>query len=496
MAALPCLLVSCASNKPIATAPIATAPIASSQTGAVQSDTASQWRGARVQIDVLVIGGTPSGVAAALAASRHGAKVLLVEPRDALGGDIAFAMLNMFDVPMRPNGTSSAATGIFGEFYRPLGIGFDIKKARALFEAKVVAQPNITLWKRARVAQVWKNGARVTGALIEAAPGTLNSALLAAQVGVRAKVVIDATNDADVAADVAARAGAKYFIGREAGGFDTKQQSVSLLFSVAGADWKAMTRYVKSVRTMPAANRIGQEYASDVAPTTSKEVAASVSNVAPRKLVAHRLGGADGNYIWERGEAVKTYVPRGANVMALSVNFGRQSDGKVVLNTLNAVGVNGLNFRDKERARRAMIAELPFFIAHLRRSMSGLEKIRLVKIAPELYVRETRHVRGFYELQVADIRGGRKFPDRVALASYPLDLHPYLKGQTNPFAPKRFEYSIPLRSLVPRSVDGLFVASRCISASYEAAGSARVIPITMAEGEACGVAAALAAKNN
>ncbi len=456
------------------------------------SDIGSRWRGARVQTDVLVVGGTPAGVASALAASRRGAKVLLVEPRAALGGDIVFAMLNMFDVPMRPNGTSSAATGIFGEFYRPLGIGFDISKARALFEAKIAAQPNITLWKRARVAQIWKNGTRVTGAVIEAAPGAPNPDLPAPQVGVEAKIIIDATNDADVAA----RAGARYFVGREAGGYDSKQQSVSLLFAVKGANWKKLSAYVKGVQTMPAAQRIGQEYASDVAPTTSKEVAASVTNTTPRKPVVHRLGGVDGNYIWERGEAVKSYVPRYSNIMALSVNFGRQSDGTVVLNTLNAVGVNGLDFKDKERARRQMTAELPFFIAHLRRSMPGLEKIRLVKIAPELYVRETRHVRGFYDLQVADIRTGKKFPDRVALASYPLDLHPYFKGQINPFGPKRFEYSIPLRSLVPRWIDGLFVASRCLSASYQAAGSARVIPITMASGEACGVAAALAAKNN
>jgi hypothetical protein len=182
--------------------------------------------------------------------------------------------------------------------------------------------------------------------------------------------------------------------------------------------------------------------------------------------------------------------------MALSVNFGHQSDGTVVLNTLNAVGVNGLDFADKERARQEMITEIPFFIAHLRRSMPGLENIGLAKVAPELYIRETRHLRGFYELQVADVRGNRKFPDRVALASYPLDLHPYEIGGANPYGPGRYEYTIPLRSLVPRWIDGLFVASRCISASYEAAGSARVIPITMASGEACGVAAALGARYN
>jgi ribulose 1,5-bisphosphate synthetase/thiazole synthase len=448
-----------------------------------------------IKTDVLVVGGTPTGVAAALAAGRRGAKVLLVEPRDALGGDIVFAMLNMFDVPMRPDGTSSAATGIFGEFFKPLGIGFDISKARALFEAKVAEQPNITVWKRTRVAEVWKTksngGIQVTGAVVESEPGAPNPDLPAPQVGVQAKVVIDATNDASFAA----RAGAKCFIGREAGGYDTKQQSVSLLFAIEGANWQAMETYVKGVKTMPAAKRIGQEYASDVAPTTSKEIAAPVIKATPHKTIAHRLGGIDGNYIWERGDVIEGYTPQNPNVIAMSINFGRQSDGSIVLNTLNAVGVDGLNLADKERARRELSAEITPFITYLRHAMPGLENIRLTKIAPELYIRETRHLRGLYELQVADIRSGRAFPDRVALASYPLDLHPYTKGQTNPFGPQRYRYTIPLRALVPRWTDGLYVSSRCLSATYAAAGSARVIPITMAAGEACGVAAALGAKN-
>jgi ribulose 1,5-bisphosphate synthetase/thiazole synthase len=451
----------------------------------------SAWKGTQIKTDVLVVGGTPSGVAAALAAARRGVKVLLVEPRSALGGDIVYAMLNMFDVPMRLNGSSPAANGIFGEFYRPLGIGFDVTSARALFESKVAAEPNITVWKRARVAQVWRKGTIVTGAMVETAPGAPNRAMPAPQVAVQAKVVIDATNDADVAA----RAGAKYYLGRQAGGFDSKQQSVSLLFSVSGANWNRMKAYVTSVQTMPAANRIGQEYASDVAPTTSKEVAAVTTNNTPHKPIQHRMGGVDGNYIWERGDVVKKYVPLHPNVMALSVNFGKQSDGTVILNTLNAVGVNGLNPQDKVRARRELLAEIPPFIAYLRGAMPGLSKIKLVKVAPELYVRETRHVRGFYDLKLSDIRTGRKFADRIALASYPLDLHPYIVGQINPFGPKRYNYSIPIRALVPRWIDGLLVASRSISSSYEAAGSARVIPITMAEGEACGAAAVLAVKN-
>ncbi|RYX83735.1 FAD-dependent oxidoreductase [bacterium] len=482
----PLLLSSC-SQSGVASAPTNSA---STSTKAATTATSASWQGTKVSTDVLVIGGTPSGVVAAIAAARQGAKVILVEDRAELGGDIVYAMLNMFDVPMRPNGTSPVAVGIFGEIYKPLGVAFDIKKARALLEAKVAAEPNITLWKRAHVQSAWKNGQRVTGAVIAAMPGKTNAALPASQVGVTAKAIIDASNDADFAA----RAGATSFVGRQAGGRDNKQQSVSLLFSIQGANWSKMEAYVRGVKPMAAAKRIGQEYASDVAPTTSKEVAPTVKQTTPQKPVLHRLGGVDGNYIWERGDVVQNYVPLNPNVLALSVNFGKQSDGSIILNTLNAINVNGLNDADKARARNEMNTELKSFIPYLRTSMPGLENITLGQIAPELYIRETRHLRALYELTVNDVRGQQKFPDRVALASYPLDLHPYEKNQRNPFGPKRYFYTIPLRATVPRDIDGVFVASRCLGATYEAAGSARVIPVTAAVGQACGVAAAWAAK--
>ncbi len=448
------------------------------------------WKGAKEATNVLVVGGTPSGVAAALAAARNGAKVLLIEPHDELGGDIVSAMLNMFDVPMAPGGSTSAANGIFGEFYQPLGVAFDIHRARQLFQEKVQAQPNITVWKRMRVSEVLKRDAQVVGAIVEKTNERPHPVVQEGKTLVTADVVIDATNDADFAA----RAGAGFYLGREAGGSDTKQQSVSLLFSVAGANWQAMTNYVNSAKPMEVSRRIGQEYASDVAPTTSKEVAQTTLEQTPRKQVMHRLGGVDGNYIWERGDVVKNYQPRSPDVIAMSINFGRQKDGTVVLNTLNAVGVDGLDLASKERARKAMIAELPSYIAYLRKAMPGLENIQLAKVAPELYIRETRHLVGLAQLTVGDVQQGTKFPDRIALASYPLDLHPYEKGQGNPFGPKRYAYSIPLRSVVPQNLKNVLVASRSLSASYEAAGSARVIPITTAVGQACGVTAAIATK--
>jgi hypothetical protein len=92
---------------------------------------------------------------------------------------------------------------------------------------------------------------------------------------------------------------------------------------------------------------------------------------------------------------------------------------------------------------------------------------------------------------VHDIVDSRVFWDAIGVASYPIDLHPYRPGELNPYAAHRYVYTIPLRCLVPIGINNLLVVGRSISATYEAAGSARVVPTTMEEGQAAGTAAVL-----
>jgi hypothetical protein len=136
-------------------------------------------------------------------------------------------------------------------------------------------------------------------------------------------------------------------------------------------------------------------------------------------------------------------------------------------------------------------AELPRLIAFLRDRAPGFENADLVRTADYLYIRETRHIRGLQLLTAEDIVDSRVFWDAVGVASYPIDLHPYHPGEINPWSAQRYVYTIPLRALVPHGIDNMLVASRSISASYQAAGSARVVPTTMEEGQAAGAAAVL-----
>lgn len=430
------------------------------------------WVG-RPSCDVLVLGATPSGIAAALEAARHGARVTLVEENPQIGGDITYAMLNMFDVPLQSPkiGATPVASGIFGEFYRELGVAFDIQLAQHLFEDALQAQPTLRVLRQTRVARLIVRDKRLVGAVVRL-PGGRDETLTAS-------AIVDASNDATFAA----RAGAGYYIGRENVNPDKKMQAAGLLFSVQGVDWKAVRAYVRHKRVVSI--RELKKF--------KRDAAGSIDVRLEGRKALLRLGGAVGQYAWERSDVIKDYVPHGPDIVVLSINFGRQDDGSVVLNTLNIVGVDGLSAASRARARAQAAREIPFLIEYLRGRMPGFKRARLARIAPQLYIRETRHIHGYYSLKVKDVKADRAFYDRIALCSYPLDLHPYSRSDTKLFGPKRYQYTLPLGALVPRRVDGVFVASRSLSATYSAAGSARVIPVTMAAGQAAGAAATLCA---
>jgi hypothetical protein len=109
-------------------------------------------------------------------------------------------------------------------------------------------------------------------------------------------------------------------------------------------------------------------------------------------------------------------------------------------------------------------------------------------------VRETRRIVGEYQLTLEDLASARVFDDVIALCGYPVDIHSPTDDGGG--ADGRLEtanvYEIPYRSLVPRDLDGLLVAGRCISATHEALAAIRVMPPAFAMGEAAGTAAALA----
>ena len=126
--------------------------------------------------------------------------------------------------------------------------------------------------------------------------------------------------------------------------------------------------------------------------------------------------------------------------------------------------------------------------------MPGFEDAYLVQSGVAAGIRETRRIVGEYVLTGDDVLEARKFPDVIARGTYPVDIHnPEGRGTVLRTVPEGDAYDIPLRCLLPRDLDGVLVAGRCISGTHEAHSSYRVTPTAMATGQAAGVCAALAA---
>ncbi len=125
------------------------------------------------------------------------------------------------------------------------------------------------------------------------------------------------------------------------------------------------------------------------------------------------------------------------------------------------------------------------------RTLPAFARSFLSHTAPQIGVRESRRVIGRYQLTREDVLAGRKFEDGVARAGWPIELWEEGRlGASYEYLPDGETYDIPLRCLQARDVDNLFMAGRCMSASHEALGSARVIGTCLATGEAAGLEAA------
>ncbi len=266
---------------------------------------------------------------------------------------------------------------------------------------------------------------------------------------IAAPVVIDATDDGDLAA----LAGARYDVGRQDTGIDEKMQAVTLMFTFEGVDWPALA-----------------------------------AAYDPR---VDGAGGVVGLRAWGYAKLMARYRPLSSSVLVRDLNLGHEADRSVSVNAIDVLGIDGRSAGDLLRARTLSENEAPHLLTYLREHLAGFANARIGHFADAVYVRETRHVLGEEWLTADDVWNGVIPADSIGLSSYPLDLHPVTASTTLAYAPVRHVYGVPFGTLVPRGFTNLLIAGPSISASHEAAGSARVIPTTIEEGQADGTAAAL-----
>jgi hypothetical protein len=123
----------------------------------------------------------------------------------------------------------------------------------------------------------------------------------------------------------------------------------------------------------------------------------------------------------------------------------------------------------------------------------GYEHARLSGLSTQIGMRETRRIFGEYRLTREDVLGARQFDDAIARCGAPIEAHHGGADTRWEYLPDGATYTIPYRCLVPKEVDGLLVAGRCLSATYDAHASVRSMAQCMAMGQAAGTAASMAA---
>jgi len=388
--------------------------------------------------DVVIAGGGPSGVCAAIAAAEEGANVLLIERYGFLGGMATAGLVNPFMTYWA--GPEQIIKGIFERILQAL----DARNARKAGSADGCdafdpEQMKFVLQELCLAAGVrLRLHTMLVGADVE--EGVIRAALGCSKSGLErfdGRIFVDCTGDGDLAA----AAGAEVMMGREE---DGHCQPMTLNFRMAGVD---TTR-------MPDRETINALY------ETAKQ----------------------------RGEIEN---PR-ENVLF----FPTTRPGELQFNTTRIVMLKGTDADELTQAElqgRRQVKQMEQF---LRSQVPGFEHAFLVTTGVQIGVRETRRIRGDYVLTAADVLGARKFNDGIARGSYDVDIHnPAGTGTVIQSLPEGESYDIPYRCLCPVGLSNLLVAGRPISADHAAHSSLRVMPIAMAIGEAAGVAAALSVQS-
>ncbi len=387
--------------------------------------------------DVVVVGGGPGGVAAALSAAQAGARVLLIEQYGMLGGMATVGLVNPFMTFF-----AGQRQIIFGSFQKlldklasfPGGLGGP--KGPWAFDSDVYARATEELCQEAGIELLFHSylcDAAKEGETLKAAIYASKSGLQAAS----AKVFVDATGDADLAA----LAGCPFEQGRPGDGLT---QPMTCCFEMSGVDEERM----------PSKTDIDNAFKAARA----------------------------------RGEVS---IPLDWGVLY----FYTTHPGQVHFNNTRIVRRHGTDVDDmtwaEAEGRRQAFELAAWMIANI----TGFEQAHLSRLPGQVGVRESRRIVGDYTLIAEDVTEARKHPDAIACGSYMVDIHdPDGGGVVHQWPPAGDWYDIPYRCLLPQGARNLVIAGRPISSTHEAHSATRVMPIAAAIGDGAGVAAALAAE--
>lgn len=409
------------------------------------------------ETDVLVVGGGPAGISAALAAARQGMKVIVVEQANSLGGIAGSGLHGHICLYSSWGGGDRVVGGICHEYAEKIvergygrydGASFDFEcEAFKLILEEMFKEAGIRIFYYTQFSDVVVEDGKIQAVIIQSKSG---------RQAIAPKMVIDSTGDADVAF----RAGAPYEQGREG---DGATQPMTLMFQIGGIDIEKVNHF-RHVEYK-------EKYNDDD---------------------AYKMHG-----VWKEAQDNGDMEPFQDGIMGwwftptrpdqLGINFTH-------IHSKDCTNMEDLTYATIEGRRQAYQC-----VDVYRKYIPGMENCWMSHTGAIVGTRESRRIMGEYVITEQDLMEQKDFEDSIGYGSFFIDIHNCtgagMDGETwHP--PHGFKYQIPYRALVPKKVDNLLVAGRCISSTHVALGSLRVMPQCALEGEAAGLAANLAIKGD
>ena len=418
--------------------------------------------------DVLVIGGGPAGLCAAIASARAGAKTLLIEQNGFCGGMATAGLVAPFMTCYDSGGETMLIRGLFEEIVlRLVEMGGalhpkDIPTSSAFtsyitaghihvtpFQAealklladRMLAEAGVKVLYHTSFVDAVTSGERVERVIVSKKEG------LAA---ILPKMIVDCTGDGDCAA----AAGVPYTLGNGEG----RIQPATMFFRIGNVD--------------------------------SAKIDADIEENRDR---FYRKDGVNYRSLHWWVSKAREAGDWSLNRVSIGLFRGVEED-EWSINTSRIMGIDGTksdSLTHGEQVGREQVNEI---FAFLKKYVPGCENARLLQSGSTLGIRETRHIEGMRTLTLDDVLSCCVPEDSVMIAANSVDVHGRFGPTSNEYItiPEGKYYGIPYGCLVPKGISNLLVAGRCLSADSEAAGAVRVMPPCMAMGEAAGTAAAMA----
>lgn len=396
-----------------------------------------------MKYDIIVAGAGPAGICAAVSAARQGARVALIERYGVVGGNLTAGYVGPILGSVGPGTMRDEVCGLLGvkdnDWIGEQGNAHDFEDAKFTLADLVAKESNIDVFLQTAVFDVIKEDNVVKGLVCASNEGPLRF---------EAPVTIDCTGDGIVSF----MAGAEVGKGRE----DGLMQPVTLEFTIDGVDEERGLICIGDVDNVELNGQRFLDWCKDRA----------AEGKIPEKLAAVRLHPC--------------------------VEKGRRQVNTTQVNRVDITRIEQIFPADYEL--RQQINLLRDF---LRENLPGYENIKVIGSGTTTGVRESRRIMGDYVIDADELSVGKRFPDVIVHdALFIVDIHnPDGAGQAEDKIQYCQPYDLPYRCFLPKGLEGLMVAGRCISGTHRAHASYRVMSICMAMGEAVGIAAALSVQN-